>query len=155
MLFRSDLRDTLVLFGQFRGALITFSLAVIGGGWLYFSLARRAGEARPSSIAEAIFLVLSMIFLQANADFPNVWPLQIFFFLMPVLGLGILSRGAADFGVLLFNRRARGEAWQVAVAATYSNHIVIVGLDHLGFRIARALHDLGESFIAIDRKSVV
>ncbi len=148
----ADVRDTLVLFGQFRGSLFTFSLAVVGGGWLYFVLAQRAGEARPSSGAEAIFLALSMIFLQANADFPNVWYLQIFFFLMPVLGLGILSQGAADFGALLFNRRARGEAWQVAVAATYSNHIVIVGLDHLGFRIARALHELGENFVAIELK---
>ena len=148
----ADVRDTLVLFGQFRGSLITFSLAVIGGGWLYFMLAQRAGEPHPGSLPEAIFLVLSMIFLQANAEFPGVWYLQLYFFLMPVLGLGILSQGAADFGALLFNRRARGEAWQVAVAATYSNHIVIVGLDHLGFRIARALHDLGESFVAIELK---
>jgi Trk K+ transport system NAD-binding subunit len=148
----ADVRDTLVLFRQFRGSLIAFSLVAIGGGWLYFALAQRINERRPASLAEAIFLVLSMIFLQANADFPNVWYLQIFFFLMPVLGLSVLSRGAADFGALLFNRRARGEAWQVAVAATYSNHIVIVGLDHLGFRIARALHDLDESFVAIELK---
>ncbi len=148
----TDLRDTLVLFSQFRGSLVSFSLVFIGGGWLYYMLAHRIGEARPASLVEGIFLVLSMIFLQANADFPNVWYLQIFFFVMPVLGLSFLSQGAADFGALLFNRRARGEAWQVAVAATYSNHIVIVGLDHLGFRVARALHDLDESFVAIELK---
>jgi Trk K+ transport system NAD-binding subunit len=148
----TDVRDTLVLFSQFRGSVVSFSLVFIGGGWLYFTLAHRIGEARPASLAEGAFLVLSMIFLQANADFPNVWYLQLFFFVMPVLGLSLLSRGAADFGALLFNRRARGEAWQVAVAATYSNHIVIVGLDHLGFRIARALHELDESFVAIELK---
>jgi voltage-gated potassium channel len=148
----ADMRDTLVLFSQFRASLVAFSLLIIGGGWLYFTLAQHSREAHPASLAEAIFLALSMIFLQANADFPNVWYLQIFFFLMPVLGLSILSQGAADFGALLFNRRARGEAWQVAVAATYSNHIVIVGLDHLGFRVARALHDLDESFVAIELK---
>jgi Trk K+ transport system NAD-binding subunit len=148
----TDLRDTLVLFGQFRGSLTAFSLAVIGGGWLYFTLARRTHLPEPSSLSHAVFLVLSMIFLQANAEFPDVWYLQIFFFVMPALGLSILSQGAADFAALLFNRRARGEAWQVAVAETYSNHIVIVGLDHLGFRIARALHDLGEEFIAIELK---
>ncbi|MEP7359089.1 MAG: NAD-binding protein, partial [Anaerolineales bacterium] len=73
-----------------------------------------------------------------------------FFFAMPVAGLAILSQGVADFGLLLFNRRARGEAWQLALAETYSNHIVIVGLGHLGFRVARALHDLGESFVGIE-----
>jgi Trk K+ transport system NAD-binding subunit len=61
-----------------------------------------------------------------------------------------LSQGVTDFGLLLFNRRARGEAWQVALAETYSNHIVIIGLGHLGFRVARALHQLGESFVGIE-----
>ena len=146
-----NVRDTLVLFRQFRGSLIAFSLAILGGGWLYFVLAQRAGEAHPASLAEAVFLALSMIFLQAGGSFPGTWYLQIFFFAMPVVGLLILGQGAADFGVLLFNRQARGEAWLVAVAETYSNHILIVGLGHLGFRIARALHELGESFIAIEK----
>jgi Trk K+ transport system NAD-binding subunit len=37
------------------------------------------------------------------------------------------------------------------VAETYSNHIVLVGLGHLGFRIARALNDLGEPFVAVEQ----
>ena len=147
----TNVRDTLVLLRQFRASLLAFSLAVIGGGAVYFALARRAGETPPASLPEALFLALSMILLQANADFPGAWYLQIFFFLMPVVGLAILSQGIADFGVLLFNRRARGEAWQVAVAATYSNHIVIVGLGHLGFRVARALHQLDEDFVAVEQ----
>jgi Trk K+ transport system NAD-binding subunit len=146
-----NVRDTLVLLRQFRGPLIAFNLAFLAGGGLYFTLAQQAGEAHPASLAEAVFLVLSMIFLQANADFPGVWYLQIFFFVMPLVGLSILGQGAADIGVLLFNRRARGEAWQVAVAATYSNHIVIVGMGHLGFRVARALQEIGESFVLIEQ----
>ena len=145
-------RDTLVLLRQFRGSLVAFSLAILGGGALYFRLAQQAGESNPRSLAEACFLILSMIFLQANADFPGVWYLQLFFFTMPIVGLAILGQGVTDIGVLLFNRRARGEAWQVAVAETFKEHIVIVGLDHLGFRIARALHDLGENFVAIELK---
>ncbi len=146
----ANVRDTLVLLRQFRGLLILFSLTVIGGGSLYFFLAQQQHEPRPASLAEAVFLILSMIFLQANAEFPDVWYLQLFFFVMPALGLGILSQGAADFGVLLFNRRARGEAWQVAVAETFKDHIVVVGLGHLGFRIARTLHELDESFLVIE-----
>src|SRR5688500_15259303 len=133
-----NVRETLVLLRQFRGVLLLFSLTVIGGGWLYFILSQSTQETHPTSLPEAVFLVLSMTFLQANAEFPGVWYLQIFFFVMPALGLSILSQGAADFGVLLFNRRARGEAWQVAVAETFHDHIVVVGLGHLGFRIARA-----------------
>ena len=146
-----SIRDTFVLLRQFRGSLLIFSLAIIGGGVLYFILAQRAGDTEVDSLPEAVFLILSMIFLQANTDFPRAWYLELFFFLMPVVGLGILAQGAADFGVLLFNRRARGEAWQVAVAETYSNHIVIVGIGHLGFRVARALHEMGESFVIVEQ----
>ena len=146
-----DLRDTLIVFSQFRGALLAFAVVVLAGGFGYFLLAQEAGELRPSSPAEGFFLILSMIFLQANVDFPAVWYLQLFFFVMPLLGLGILGQGVADIGVLLFNRQARGEAWQVAVAKTFSNHLVLVGLGHLGFRVARALHELGEPFVCIEQ----
>jgi Trk K+ transport system NAD-binding subunit len=122
----------------------------VGGGGLYFLLARQAQLDHPATLGESFFLILTMIFLQANIDFPAAWYLALFFFAMPIVGLAILSQGVADFGLLLFNRRARGEAWQLALADTYSNHIVIVGLGHLGFRVARALHDLGESFVGIE-----
>lgn len=144
-------RDTLVLLRQFRGPLTAFVFTLVLGGALYLRLAQTAGEAHPTSLTESIFLVMSMIFMQANADFPAVWYLQIFFFAMPLVGIGILAQGVADFGVLLFNRRARGEAWQIAVAETYSNHIVIVGMGHLGFRVARALHEIGENFVIIEQ----
>lgn len=144
-------RDTLVVFRQFRGSLLTFSIAVVIGGAAYYALAQGAGQNEPDSLAESIYAVLSMIFLQTNFEFPSLWFLQVFFFLMPLVGLGILGQGVADIGVLLFNRQARGEAWQVAVAETYSDHIVLVGLGHLGFRIARALHDLGEPFVCVEQ----
>ncbi len=147
----ANVRDTVVLLRQFSGPLTAFSITVLLGGGLYFVLARHAGEARPTSLVESVYLVLSLIFLQAGIAFPSAWYLQIFFFMMPVVGLGSLAQGAADFGVLLFNRRARGEAWQVAVAETYSNHVVIVGMGHLGFRVARALHELGENFVIIEQ----
>jgi len=146
-----EVRDTLILLRQFRGALIAFSLTVVSGGWLYFVLAQFAGAPEPDSLAESLYGALSMIFLQTAFDFPSEWFLQVFFFVMPVLGLFILGQGIADIGVLLFNRQARGEAWQVAVADTYSNHIVLVGLGHLGFRIARALNDLDEPFVCVEQ----
>jgi voltage-gated potassium channel len=143
-------RDTRVLLRQFRVALLALSLAVIGGGALYFMLAQRANLTHPATLAESFFLIMTMIFFQANTEFPRAWYLALFFFIMPIVGLAILSQGVAEFGLLLFNRRARGEAWQLALAETYSNHIVIVGLGHLGFRVASALHNLGENFIGIE-----
>jgi len=144
------LRDTRVLLRQFGGSLVAFGIALIGGGTLYWALGGVAQVQHPATVQEGWYLVLLMMFLQAGENLPAIWYLQLFYFFMPLLGLAILSQGVADFGVLLFNRRARREVWQVAVAKTYTNHIVIVGLGHLGFRTARALHQLGEDFVTIE-----
>jgi Trk K+ transport system NAD-binding subunit len=146
---RLDVRDTLVLLREFRWPLLAMVAAIAIGGSLYHSLSELAGEPVPGGLVGGWYFALAMMFLAANLAFPQTWYLQVFFFTMPVLGLAILSRGIADFGVLLFNRQARGEAWQVAVAQTYKNHIVLIGLGHLGFRVARALKDLGEPFVCV------
>ncbi len=143
-------RDAYVLTRQFAGALAGFALLIGAGGSAYFVLAQRAGLDQPRSLVESWFVALGMIFLQAQLEFPSQWYLQAFFFVLPLLGLAVLSLGAADFASLLFNRRARGEAWHMALAETYSNHIVLIGLGHLGFRVARTLHEMGEPFVTVE-----
>ena len=145
---QASFRDTLVLLNEFKSTLAGFALVLVAGGWLYAQLSAAAGQ--PLTFPESAFLVLSMIFLQANTSFPAEWYRQIFFFIMPVIGLAVLARGA-DFGVLLFNRRLRGEAWQVAVSSTYSNHIILIGLGHLGFRVSRELYNIGEELVVIEQ----
>jgi voltage-gated potassium channel len=144
---QASVRDTWVLLNEFKSTLIGFTLALLFGGWAYSTLSNATGH--PISLAESTFLALGMIFLQANTEFPAEWYRQIFFFIMPVIGLALLARGA-DFGVLLFNRRLRGEAWQVAVASNFSNHVVLIGLGHLGSRVTRELNLLGEEVVVVD-----
>jgi Trk K+ transport system NAD-binding subunit len=74
---------------------------------------------------------------------------------MPLVGLFIFARGLADFGSLLFNRRARGKEWESAVASTMKNHIVLIGLGHLGFRIVQQLHKMGRNVVAIEQNPSV
>ncbi len=69
---------------------------------------------------------------------------------MPVIGIIILAQGLADFGSLLFNRRARSKEWEMAVASTMKNHIVLVGLGHLGYRVAQHLNEMGKNVVVIE-----
>ena len=147
--WRAAWRDTTLLLRDFRAPLILFSILVIGGGLLYFYLAARSGE-NLGSPAEAVYIVLTMVFLQTNGNFPKTWYLQIFYFAIPVLGIGILAQGLADFGSLFFNRRARSKEWEIAVASTFNNHIVLVGLGHLGHRVVRQLRDMNQDVVVID-----
>jgi Trk K+ transport system NAD-binding subunit len=146
---RASLRDTWLLLREFGWPLFFFGAAVVGGGSIYYTLAEWAGEA-VSDLPEAIYLVLTMTFLQAVGEFPRAWYLEAFYFVMPLVGLIIIAQGVADFGVLLFNRRARGKEWEMAVASTFNQHIVLIGLGHLGYRVVRHLHEMNQDVVAVE-----
>jgi len=139
-----------VLLREFRQPLLFFTLAIIGSGSLYYFLAVRSQEPI-ESLAKAFYNILLLTFLQTSLEFPNEWYLQPFFFIMPVVGLCILAQGLTDFGVMLFNRRSRGKEWEMAVASTFSNHVVLIGLGHLGFRVVKKLYELDQDVVVIER----
>jgi Trk K+ transport system NAD-binding subunit len=147
---RASWRDTALLLREFRQPLLFFAIAVVGSGLLYYFISQ-AAEKPVKSLAQAVYITLSLTFFQAGEDFPAEWYLQVFFFIMPVIGIVILAQGLTDFSVLLFNRRARGKEWEMAVASTYSNHVVLVGLGHLGFRVVKKLVELDQDVVAIER----
>lgn len=150
---QAAIRDTAILLREFQAPLLWFAFAVIGGGFLYEYIAESVNEP-VDSLAEAIYIVLISVFLQpANRDFPQSIFLQAFHFLMPVVGLIVLAQGLADFGSLFFNRKTRNKEWEMAVASTMQDHIILVGLGHLGYRVALKLHEMGEALAVIEFKA--
>ncbi|MDO9300884.1 MAG: NAD-binding protein [Anaerolineales bacterium] len=147
---RASIRDTTILLREFRSALLWFSAAILGGGALFYFLSNLLNEP-VDSLVESIYTVLTITFLQPpNRDFPDHIVLQLFHFFMPVVGIVMLAQGLADFGSLLFNRRARNKEWEMAVASTLNKHVILVGLGHLGYRVALKLHEMGEQIAAIE-----
>jgi len=147
---RASIRDMSILLGEFRSAILWFSVAIIGGGFLFYYLSYALGEP-VNSLVEAIYIVLTITFLQPpNRNFPNHIILQLFHFIMPIVGIIMLAQGLADFGSLLFNRRSRTKEWEMAVASTFNKHVILVGLGHLGYRVALKLHEMGEQIAAIE-----
>ena len=137
-MFRASWRDTVLLLREFRTALIVFIFAILGGGILYYSIALQVGEPI-QNLSEAIYIVLTLAFFQPPGDFPESAYLEVFFFVMPIVGIGSLALGLADFGYLFFNRRARSKEWEMAIASTLENHHILVGLGHLGFHVVQHL----------------
>ncbi|HET7145142.1 MAG TPA: NAD-binding protein [Anaerolineales bacterium] len=147
---QASIRDTSILLREFRSPLLWFSIAIIGGGVLYNFISRMVNEPI-SNLAESIYIVLTLTFLQpSNRDFPQNILLQLFHFLMPMIGIIMLAQGLADFGSLLFNRRTRSKEWEMAVASTLNKHVILVGLGHLGYRVAIKLHEMGEPITVIE-----
>jgi Trk K+ transport system NAD-binding subunit len=147
-MFRASWRDTLLLLSEFKTALLVFLFAIFGGGLLYYFIAERVGEPL-RNISEGIYIVLSLAFFQPPGDFPQSPYLEAFFFVMPLVGIGSLALGLADFGYLFFNRRARSKEWEMAIASTLDKHHVLVGLGHLGFHVVEHLKIAMNQLIAV------
>jgi voltage-gated potassium channel len=142
-------RDVRVLAGQFHIPLLLFAASVLVGGVL-FDLLYTHAEVRDMTYVEAVYAIFSMIFFGASVPFPDRWYLQAFFFIMPVVGLGLIAQGVINFGVMLFNKSAREDEWQVAIASTYKEHVIITGIGRLGYRIVQELLDAGEEVVGVE-----
>jgi voltage-gated potassium channel len=142
-------RDARVLLRQFYVPLLLFVVSILLGG-LVFDRYYTHPHVDDLSFAQSAYAIFSMIFFGANIDFPSEWYLQIFFFLMPIIGLGLIVQGVIGFGVMFFRKSAREGEWQVAIASTYSDHVIVAGIGRLGFRIVQQLLDFGEDVVGVE-----
>lgn len=147
---RAQVRDTRVLLGESRGALLLF-IALVGGGALIFDafyIDPVTGE--HIGFSEALFGVFSLVFFQNTLAFPDAWYLQILYFIIPILGLLVVADGVIRFGVALTNKQERGQKWQMAMASTYRDHVIICGIGKVGYRVALELLKFGHEVVAIE-----
>jgi Trk K+ transport system NAD-binding subunit len=138
---RAYLRDTWLLVREFRYSLLLFIvLLLVGTVILRFTY----DADRPLGWGDALDTTVKLMFFETTHEYPRAWPAQVVFFFWPLLGLVLVVNGVVQFWTALFNRRERREAWEVAVASTYRNHIVVCGLGKVGYRVI--LHLLGMQY---------
>jgi voltage-gated potassium channel len=127
-----------------------FLAATLLGGWLYGELLVLAAHDRVPYI-QLPYTMLSLMLLQAPTDVPKEPQLLAFWYILPLIGVYVVGRGTVDFLRLFFNRNERHNAWEEAVASTYRNHVIVMGVGHLGLRVVRALVQMGFEVVAVDQ----
>ncbi|MBU0494289.1 MAG: NAD-binding protein [Chloroflexi bacterium] len=146
----ANVRDLRVLFREFRVSLLLFVVLILGVGGIFALLYVSPATGQGIDLGEALYAVFGMIFFQDVIGFPAEWYLRVFFFIVPILGLGVIADGVLRFGAMLFNKRNRLEEWQVAVASTYRDHVVVCGVGRVGYRVVRELLRLDVEVVAIE-----
>jgi Trk K+ transport system NAD-binding subunit len=144
-------RDVRVLCREFRVSLLLFVGILVVGALILHGLYVSPRTGRGLSFSEALHAVFTLIFFETNIDFPDIWYLQLFFFVVPLVGLGVIAEGVIRFGVTLFGRRTGRREWQVALASTCKNHIVVCGLGRVGLRVVEQLVKFDEEMVGIER----
>jgi Trk K+ transport system NAD-binding subunit len=56
-----------------------------------------------------------------------------------------------NFGRLLLDKGSRREAWQIALASTYRDHVIVCGLGRVGLRTVQQLIDAGYEPVVIEQ----
>ncbi|MEL6270231.1 MAG: TrkA family potassium uptake protein [Chloroflexota bacterium] len=151
---RAIWHDTRALMTEFRLPIIAFLIATVGGGWAYGQLLEIYDPelAAQFSYFDYPWMMAALMVLEPVHDVPNQLPLIIFWYMMPLLAIYVIGQGAVDFLRLFFNRSDRRDAWEEAVASTYRNHVIIIGLGHVGSRVTYTLVTMGFEVVAIDKE---
>ncbi len=150
---RAVWRDSRALAREFRRPILLFLVTILGGGLIYRELLANAGYGYLSFIDMPYIVLQLMVFQPHLPTHPPEPQLMAFWYAMPLLAVYILGSGVSDFMRLFFNRDERRDAWEEAVASTYRNHIIVVGVGHVGLRVLRTLAQMGFDVVAIDQKS--
>jgi len=147
---RAQWRDLRVLFQESRNSLILFVLIVIGGALVFRFLYTYPDSNQHPRFGQAVHATFALIFFETLLPFPEQWYMQIFFFIIPILGLAAVADGVLRFGAALTNKQARGQKWMVAMASTYNKHVVVCGMGKVGYRVTLELLKYGREVVAIE-----
>jgi Trk K+ transport system NAD-binding subunit len=148
---RASLRDLSVLLREFRLTLLLFAVLMLIGTVSFWLLYEYPDTGAHLNFSRALYSVFALVFFQLTLPFPNHLWLELLYFIIPIVGLSVLADGVLRFWVMLFNKRARKEEWQVALASTYRNHVIVCGMGKVGYRVVRQLLDFGEQVVGIER----
>ena len=147
---RAQWRDAIVLFHESRSALILFVALVFGGALLFYFFYTDPITGQRINFSEALYGTFALLFFQGSLQFPRQGFIQILYFIIPILGLVVVADGVIRFGVALTNKQERGQKWQIAMASTYSGHVIICGMGKVGYRVAVELMKFDRDVVAIE-----
>lgn len=146
----AELRNARVLLQESRNPLVLFLILIVGGALIFHFFYTFPDTGQHPRFDRALHATFALIFFETLFPFPEQWYLQIPFFVIPILGLAAVADGVIRLGTALTNKQSRGQKWQVAMASTYSDHIIICGIGKVGYRVMRELLKFDREVVAIE-----
>jgi voltage-gated potassium channel len=145
-----------VVLPQFKGSLGVFFTANLIGTlvlWTDPMLTMRGGE--PLTFAYAAYTALALNLFEVAHGFPADGRLvtQAIYFLLPAVGLLVIAEGLVRLGVVILGRKRNSEEWNMALAETFTDHVIIAGLGKIGARVATRLQR-DEQLVCLEKVKV-
>jgi Trk K+ transport system NAD-binding subunit len=134
-----------VCLAHVRVRLLLMLLILLTGAALFLWLEPGKGH----TTAQSIYYTFSLIFGETPEAFPTSPLLQVVFFVVPILGLTIIIEGIVDFSLVLRDRQRFERRWCKMLASSFRHHVILVGLDRLGYRTFRALREMDTPVVVL------
>jgi Trk K+ transport system NAD-binding subunit len=125
-----------------RWPLLVLAAALVGGTLLFWLNGTYANP------LQSLLYALNLITLQAGPeDLPRPAGLQLISGIILTAGLIALAGGAASVIQLIGDPKER----QLALASTFSDHIVVCGIGRVGYRVINELLELNEAIVGVNQ----
>jgi voltage-gated potassium channel len=148
---RAQIRDIQVLLQESRNSLVLFLVIILGGALVFHLTYTFPGSDRHPVFSEALYATFSLLFFSPELPYPGQWHLQALYFVIPILGLAAVADGVLRFGSALVSKQSRGQKWQVAMASTYHDHIIVCGVGKVGYRVILELLKYEREIVAVEK----
>jgi Trk K+ transport system NAD-binding subunit len=122
---------------EFRWTLAGLAFLIFIGGILNAITPADAGGRRLNLLT--CFYGAWMAMLAQPVSTPTTWYTTLMDAVYPVFGALLVGEGVVRFALLMVSRRHGEKEWMKVMASTYSDHIVLCGLGHLGYRVLEQL----------------
>ena len=126
--------------------LIAFGLVLLTAVVLFDIRYAAPGGRRDIDTIESIYAVFTLLFFGAAYEWPQDALTRALFFVVPLMGMAVLGQTVLGLANAFLNK-AR---WEVALASTFENHVIVCGLGKIGLRVVLWLRDLGQDVVVIE-----
>jgi Trk K+ transport system NAD-binding subunit len=109
-------------------------------------------EVEAFQIDTALYETMLLMSLESGLPLPINDPLgEALFFIVPVLGLALVFQSVLNFSRLVLDKSSRIEYWQVSLAHTFKDHIIICGLGNVSYRVILQLLEANRDVLVIEK----
>jgi len=131
--------------------LAILAVIVLAGGLTLLARGSAQEVARLDLVA-ACYQVYTQLFFEHSSGLPDDWVLRLMYFTVPIAGAFVVAEGLLKVGLSLFDFNNHQSAWIRIMAQTYRDHIILIGLGHVGFRVLEDLLARGRQVIVIEAR---
>ncbi len=102
----------------------------------------------------ALYEAISLMFFSSSLDFPSGdLFLELLWIIFPLFGLILLADGLSGIGTAIKFGDPTSEIWNQEVAKIMKDHVVIVGIGNVGFKILKELIKMELEITVIDKST--